>query len=102
VRIDLLHIEECPSWQVTTRILRSAPDSTDHSETPINVTLIDSADAAEHMAFAGSPTILVDGTDLFPSDSRSQALACRVYVTPNGLAGHPTEDQITEALAAHG
>ena len=49
-------------------------------------------------AFAGSPTIEVDGTDLFPSDGATNDLACRVYRTPTGLAGLPTQEQIVEAL----
>ncbi|MFE6254797.1 hypothetical protein [Agromyces sp. NPDC057865] len=60
--------------------------------------MIDSEDAAGRWAFAGSPTILADGVDLFPSGGRMRSLACRVYATPRGLAGHPTQAQLEEAI----
>lgn len=47
--------------------------------------------------FGGSPTILVDGIDLFPT-TLVHSLVCRVYVTENGFAGTPTATQIGEAL----
>jgi hypothetical protein len=40
--------------------------------------------------------------DLFPSDGRTSNLACRVYLTPKGLAGRPTQEQLETKLAAHG
>jgi hypothetical protein len=59
-------------------------------------------DAAQAVAlnFAGSPTILVDGADLFPDGARASDLACRIYRTPTGIAGLPTTEQIVEALTA--
>jgi hypothetical protein len=52
--------------------------------------------------FAGSATILVDGVDLFPTDGRTSDLPCPIYLTPNGMAGAPTQHQIEAALAVHG
>jgi hypothetical protein len=40
--------------------------------------------------------------DLFPTDGRTSDLACRIYLTPNGMAGAPTQQQIEAALADHG
>jgi hypothetical protein len=42
------------------------------------------------------------GVDLFPTDDRTSDLACRIYLTPNGLAGAPTQQQLEAAIAAHG
>jgi len=102
VRIELLHIAECPNWEATSHLLRAALDATGHPDTPITVTLISSPESAERVPFAGSPTILVDGTDLFPSGERTYELACRMYLTSTGLAGHPTQEQIKESLTARG
>ena len=63
---------------------------------------IDSAETAAQLLFAGSPTILVDGVDLFPTGGRTSDLACRIYLTPNSLAGAPTQQQIEAALGARG
>lgn len=53
-------------------------------------------------AFAGSPTITIDGKDVFPADGGSAELACRLYLTPDGLAGLPTVDQLMDGMNAHG
>ncbi|MCD2443543.1 thioredoxin family protein [Agromyces sp. SYSU K20354] len=98
MRVDLLYIAECPNWEEARRLLRSALDSTEHQDVPIGVHLIDSEDSAGGREFAGSPTILVDGVDLFPSGGRTRSLACRVYATPGGFAGHPTHAQLEDAL----
>ena len=60
--------------------------------------LLLTAEDAARSALAGSPTITLDGTDLFPSEGRTSDLACRVYVTPEGLRGSPTTGQIIDAV----
>jgi len=62
--------------------------------------LTDSVQAAA-VPFAGSPTILLDGVDAFPSDGRTSDLACRVYRTDTGFAGVPTAAQLVEAIRNH-
>lgn len=96
----ILHIDECANWAEAGRSLRAALDATGHGAVAITYTLLDSPDEAEQVPFAGSPTILIDGADLFPSGGRTRDLACRVYLTPDGLAGRPTREQLERALAA--
>lgn len=102
MKAEILHIDDCPSWERAGRLLREALDSTGHQDTVITYTLVASAAAAAQVAFAGSPTILIDGSDLFPSAGRTNDLACRVYMTPDGLSGWPTQEQLQEALVARG
>ena len=97
--IELLHVAHCPNSEKALVRLRLAVENTMPSSTPIKSTLIDSAATAARLPFAGSPTILVDGVDLFPTDGRTSDLACRIYPTPHGLAGSPTQQQIEAALA---
>ena len=47
----------------------------------------------------GSPSIQVDGVDLFAAPDAAVGLACRVYPTPDGPAGAPTVEQLRAALA---
>ena len=54
---------------------------------------------AEDVGFTGSPTIRIDGTDPFATTTQQVGLACRVYPTPDGLAGSPTTAQLLEVLA---
>ena len=100
--IELLHIADCPNSGQTLHRLQQAVDNTMPIGTPIKSILIDSAETAGQLLFAGSPTILVDGVDLFPTDGRTSDLACRIYLTPKGLAGAPTQQQIEAALATNG
>lgn len=59
---------------------------------------VTSAEQADRLGMAGSPTMLIDGHDLFPTPSASAGLGCRLYATPTGLASVPTIEQITDAL----
>ncbi len=102
MEIEVLHIEDCPSWVETGRRLREALNAVGFDETTIRFTLLGTADDAARVPFAGSPTIIVKGQDLFPGSGRTADLACRVYATPAGLAGMPTTAQLIEAIKARG
>lgn len=52
----------------------------------------------EGVAFAGSPTILIDGEDIFEGAPRTRELSCRVYSDSSGLSGWPTADAIAASL----
>ena len=64
--------------------------------------LLESVTDIEGTGFAGSPTITVNGSDIFPDGASARDLACRIYMTPNGCAGLPTIDEPTEALRNSG
>jgi hypothetical protein len=98
MRLEVLHIDDCPNWEEAARRLQVALTSTGHGDVEIGYRLLRTPADAAGTAFAGSPTITVDGVDLFPSDGRTNDLACRIYFTPTGMAGLPTVDQLTEAL----
>lgn len=98
--IQVLHIEDCPNWQETGALVASALKSLGRDDIEVRYQLIEDSDAADRTGYAGSPTIMVNGSDLFPSDGRTSDLACRIYFTPQGLAGLPTQAQIVESLAA--
>jgi hypothetical protein len=61
---------------------------------------VETAEDAERTRFIGSPSILVDGRDPFGGAEGPFGLTCRVYQTPEGLAGSPTPEQLREALRA--
>lgn len=60
--------------------------------------LVTDAGHASSEGFAGSPTILIDGVDLFRSAETTRELACRVYASEGRLVGVPTVDELTAAL----
>jgi hypothetical protein len=96
--IVLLHIEECPNWKQTGERLRAALDATGRGAERVEFVLAQNQKQTDRYPFAGSPTILVDGVDLFPGAEVITDLACRVYRTAIGFAGSPTQEQIVEAL----
>lgn len=100
MRVQLLYIDACPGHALAGRRLRESLDALGLRDVLIDEVLVSSASEAVGLPFAGSPTIAVDGEDLFPSRANLLGLACRVYATDAGLAGSPTRSQITQALRA--
>ncbi|MEN2737454.1 thioredoxin family protein [Microbacterium sp. X-17] len=96
VRVEVLHIEECPSWREAGARLQIALAEAGIDAAVEYRLLEDPADLAGTV-FAGSPTIVVDGADLFPAEPIGE-LACRIYPTPAGLRGMPDTEQLVAAL----
>jgi hypothetical protein len=95
---ELLHIDDCPNWDEAGRRLQTALHSTGHGDEPIGFRLIRSSEDTSGTVFAGSPTITLNGVDLIPSQGATSDLACRIYVTPLGLADLPTVAQLIEGF----
>lgn len=79
--------------------LRSALSELGMPDLAIRIRVIDSIAAASRNRFIGSPTVAVDGIDLFPAPDQPVGLTCRIYRTPEGLAGAPTTQQLKMAIA---
>lgn len=60
--------------------------------------LVATPEDAEHLRFVGSPTVLVNGRDPFADGDVAFGLSCRIYQTPDGLAGTPTVEHLRQAL----
>jgi hypothetical protein len=102
MNIEILHIEECPNWEEAGQRVRAALDATGRSAVRVDYRLLQTSEEATKVPFAGSPTILVDGVDAFPTNGQTTDLACRIYRTATGLAGTPTVDQLVEVFANRG
>lgn len=94
----MVHIDDCPNWEEAGARTRQALDAVGLTDVPVEYVLVRTGREAMRTGFAGSPTIVVDGEDLFPSDGRTPDLACRVYLTEVGQAGMPTRAQLEQAL----
>lgn len=99
VKVEILHIEECPNWREAGRLVAQALDELGARDVPLGFTLLTTPEQAAAVPFAGSPTILVDGVDAFASDGATAEFACRVFVTEGGLAGTPSLPDIRRVLA---
>lgn len=98
MRIELLYFDGCPNWSTAAERLDRVVD--DRGLTAERV-LVDPDADAEALGFRGSPTILVDGRDPFARGDEPFGFSCRVYATPDGLAGSPTEEQLAAAVDGH-
>jgi hypothetical protein len=99
MRIEVLYFDGYPTYMAATRIV-SEVLSRLGMDAGVELVGVNSDEEAERLRFAGSPTIRVDGMDLFPIAKRGiWALGCRTYATPEGLKGYPTREMILDALA---
>ncbi|WP_460516959.1 thioredoxin family protein [Humibacter antri] len=99
MEITILHTDDCPNWRLVPGLLAQAAANAGVPEPEITIRLIASPADARATPFSGSPTILVNGVDPFPSSGPVGELACRIYQTPNGLAGAPMVEQLAAVLA---
>ncbi len=96
MELTLLYFDDCPSWQVADQHLRVLAADGGHVVTRVEVT---TPDGAEALCFRGSPSIHVNGADLFADADAPVGLSCRIYQTPDGPAGSPTLEQMRAAIA---
>lgn len=95
MQITVLYIEGCPHADLAARRVTEATRSLG-LDAPVTMQLVDGEAAAATLGFAGSPTVVVDGDDPFPSDPAG--LSCRLYLTDEGPQGAPSVEQLVEAL----
>lgn len=93
--VTLLYFDGCPSWQLADQRLC---DLAAELELTITREKVETPEAAAHWGFRGSPTILVNGQDVFADGDEPVGLSCRIYQTPHGPAGSPTVEQLRDAL----
>jgi len=98
VEITLQYFDGCPNWTIAAERLASIAQT--HPAMTVTHRLVETPEDAEAIGFRGSPSILVNGTDVFPDPSAPVGLACRIYVTPDGFAGAPTLEQLQAAIRA--
>ena len=97
MKIEILYFDDCPSWRTAKQYLTEILDDFG-VDSSISLIRVESNTDAVERKFTGSPTIRLDGIDLFPVDHTDYALGCRVYETPQGLNGIPTKEMITEKM----
>jgi hypothetical protein len=96
LRIELLHLEDCPGSAEALSILEEAL-----TETRISAEIEPVAiDPDSQFNPPESPTILVYGEDLFPVEKLPgvRAASCRIYATSKGPKNYPTTAMVREAL----
>lgn len=99
MKIELLYFEGCPGYQQLLPRLRELAAQAGIDQA-IELTAIQTPEAAERARFLGSPTVRVDGKDIDPGAHERDdfGLKCRLYQTSAGLSGIPADEWILDAL----
>ena len=99
MKVEILYFDGCPTYLRAEEILRGVL-AQEGVEAEVELGAVNTDEEAQRLRFAGSPTIRVDGEDLFPvGDRAGYALGCRMYATPEGLRGSPTAEMVRASLA---
>lgn len=99
MNIVLLHVPDCPNRLDARQNLDAALAAAGISEVIVREREVHTPADAAVVGMNGSPTILVDGADLFGTDTPA-TLACRLYRDETGIRGAPTVDAILGRLAS--
>lgn len=97
VEIAIQYFDGCPHWMNAYQLVGEVLDQAE-VQAKLTTQLINTTELAQEHSFRGSPTILINGKDPFADPDAPVGLTCRLYATPQGVAGTPTKDQVTEAL----
>lgn len=98
MEIEVLYFEGCPNSAEALRRTMAALVNLGRGDIKVAMREIRTMEDARGTPFAGSPTISVDGKDIFPGPIPAYDLTCRLYRTTSGLRGVPAFDQLKEAL----
>ncbi|WP_173080091.1 thioredoxin family protein [Phytohabitans rumicis] len=98
MQVLVLYFASCPNWPEAGRRVRHALDQVGHPETAVTFVPVETDAEAAALGLRGSPTITVDGEDLFPAVLPPAGLSCRIYPTTSGPAGVPDLPDLIAAL----
>ena len=98
MKVQFLYFDGCPHWELAETRLREAL-GVRGGPVEVERVVVDTPEKAESYGFLGSPSVVIEGVDPFAEPGAPVALSCRLYRTPDGVAGSPTVDQLVAALA---
>ena len=100
MNFEIPYFDGCPTYQMAEQTLRKV--MADKGITAdVELVAVNTDEEAQRLRFPGSPTVRADGHDLFPTPERQDLrLGRRVYVTPEGLMGHPTAEMLRGTITS--
>lgn len=93
MRVEILHVRDCPNVAVLEQRL--------HEAAGLDVTrrVVTDLETAVAVGMTGSPTLLVDGVDPFVRPDSTSSMSCRLYRDETGaIAGAPSVAALRRAL----
>jgi hypothetical protein len=100
MEVRFLYSEDCPSHEEALHRLRDVLEE-QGVVAEVEIVRVDTFEEAEKERFPGSPTIVIDGHDICPTQSSHYAPACRAYVLEDGrVSPLPSVAMIRNAVQA--
>jgi len=97
--LEILYWEGCPSYPAALADVRAALVELGLDPSLAQLREVATDDAAVAERFVGSPTVRVDGRDLFPPGDDPVGLTCRIYRRRDGrVSPTPDPDDLRDAL----
>lgn len=101
MQIDFLYFEDCPSHEKALARLQEVL-AEESLTAEITIRKMETDEQAQQWQFVGSPTILVNGEDIVPTDEAFYSLSCRVYQWEDGrFSPLPSPEMIRQGLYKH-
>lgn len=97
VRIEVLHVEGCPNLKEALAAVEDVLAKLDLEDVEVARVPVTSLEEAARLAFPGSPTVRVNGRDVYASKG-APSLAPRRYAGAFGWQGWPPRDFIQETI----
>ncbi len=97
VNIDILHIASCPHLDGVRSSVADALVAAGIGASVREIEIATSEEAAR-LGMHGSPTILIDGTDPFPTEAAIGSLSCRLYPAGDAMSGAPSVAQLADVI----
>lgn len=86
--IEFQYFEGCPNSSKTLDNLRAFLKNANLPENQVIMTLVENETMAQQLNFQGSPTILIDGMDIYTEKKPdSSNFSCRIYTLNNRKTG---------------
>lgn len=93
-------MEGCPNTEQTWNDLLVCLQQMGITIQPERIVIHDDLEA-DHFSFQGSPSIKVDGADLWEEEKDEYHMGYRSYLTRDGLCDRPSLEMLTEQLNLH-
>ena len=96
-KIQFLYVDNCPNTEQVWNNLLNCLSQLGIDIQPERIIIHDDLEA-DYYSFQGSPSIKVDGVDLWKIDREDFHMGYRSYSTPEGISDRPTLEMLTDQL----
>ncbi|MGQ0717426.1 MAG: alkylmercury lyase family protein [Pseudonocardiales bacterium] len=98
MRLEILHVPDCPNVALLDRRLDEALAG-NRSEVELTHRVVENPEVAAAVGMTGSPTLLVDGADPFAEPGLAPSVSCRLYLGEDGrVEGAPSVAELRRVL----